>query len=237
MTWRLARRPKGGRLMKSPSKGAIYRRLGAVVLAIAVFGLVAVPVALAATPSMIVYGVVYGTYYGGQRPIAATVTVPDPTVPTGPSLAATQASANGLFLMVVPFSGLPLYYSEFTVTATALSPTAANWSHFFSTGKANFEFSAGGAVGIPLTLVVKKTTVSGTVKNARTKQVLTGVKVTVGNKSVTTSMKGKYSLALGLWPATRYRATFAKKGFDSVVKTFSSAPGSSVSENVVLRAK
>ena len=224
--------------MKSSSKGAIYRRLGAVVLAIAVFGLVAVPVALAATPSMIVYGVVYGTYYGGQRPVAATVTVPDPTVPTGPPLAATQASANGLFLTVVPLSGLLLYYSgEFTVTATALSPTAANWSHFFSTGKANFEFSAGGAVGIPLTLRVKKTTVSGTVKNARTKQVLTGVTVTVGNKSVTTSMKGKYSLALGLWPATKYRATFAKKGFDSVVTTFSSAPGSSVSENVVLKAK
>jgi hypothetical protein len=64
-----------------------------------------------------------------------------------------------------------------------------------------------------------------------------GVKVTVGNKSVTTSTKGKYSLAIGLWPATKYRATFAKKGFYSVVKTFSSAPGSGVSVSVALKAK
>jgi hypothetical protein len=228
---------KGGRLMRSPSKGAIYRRLGVVVLAIAVLGLVAVPVALGANPSMTLYGVVHGTFYGGQRPIAATVTVPNPTAPTGLPLAATRASADGLFIMTVPFSGLPLYYGEFTVTATALSPTLKDWSHLFSTGRASFEFSAGGAVGIPLTLVVKNTRVSGTVKNAKTTKALKGVKVTVGNKSVTTSMKGKYSLAIGLWPATRYRAKFAKKGFYSVTKTFSSAPGSGVSVNVALKKK
>jgi hypothetical protein len=237
MTWRLARRLKGGRLMRSPSKGAIYRRLALVVLAIAVVSLVAVPVALADSSSMILAGLVHGTFYGGQREIAAIVTVPDLTAPTGPPLASTQATTDGFFIMVVPFSGLPLYYSEFTVKATALSPKLTDWSGFFSTGSAGFEFSAGGAVGVSLNMVVKNTTVSGTVWNAKTKKALTGVKVTVGNKSVTTSAKGKYSLAIGLWPATKYRATFAKKGFFSVVKTFSSAPGSSVGESVVLKAK
>ncbi len=221
--------------MRSPSKGAIYRRLALVVLAIAVVGLVAVPVALADSSSMILAGLVHGTYYGGQRAIAATVTVPDPT--TGPALATTQATTDGFFIMVVPFSGLPLYYSDFTVTATALSPKLADWSSFFSTGTAPFEFIAGGAVGVRLNMVVKNTKVSGTVWNAKTKKALKGVKVTVGNKSVTTSTKGKYSLAIGLWPATKYRATFAKKGFYSVVKTFSSAPGSGVSVSVVLKAK
>ena len=221
--------------MRSPSKGAIYRRLALVVLAIAVVGLVAVPVALADSSSMILAGLVHGTYYGGQRAIAATVTVPDPTM--GPSLATTQATTDGFFIMVVPFSGAPLYYDGFTVTATALSPKLANWSGFFSTGTTPFEFSAGGAVGVRLNMVVKNTTVSGTVKNAKTKKAMKGVKVTVGNKSVTTSTKGKYSLAIGLWPATKYRATFAKKGFYSVVQTFSSAPGSGVSVSVALKAK
>jgi hypothetical protein len=219
---------KGGRLMRSPSKGAIYRRLALVVLAIAVVGLVAVPVALADGSSMVLAGLVHGTYYGGQRAIAATVTVPDPTAPTGPPLASTQATTDGFFIMVVPFSDLPLYYSDFTVTATA---------NFFNTGTTPFEFSAGGAAGVRLNMVVKNTTVSGTVTNAKTKKAMKGVKVTVGNKSVTTSTKGKYSLAIGLWPATKYRATFAKKGFYSLVKTFSSAPGSGVSVSVVLKAK
>jgi hypothetical protein len=212
--------------MRSPSKGAIYRRLALVVLAIAVVGLVAVPVALADSSSMVLAGLVHGTYYGGQRAIAATVTVPDPT--TGPALATTQATTDGFFIMVVPFSGLPLYYSNFTVTATA---------SFFNTGTAGFEFIAGGAAGVRLNMVVKNTTVSGTVWNAKTTKAMKGVKVTVGNKSVTTSKTGKYSLAIGLWPATKYRATFAKKGFYSVTKTFSSAPGSGVSVNVALKKK
>jgi hypothetical protein len=223
--------------MRSPSKGALYRRSAVVVLAIAVLGLAAVPVALAASSSMILAGVVHGTYYGGQREIAATVTVPNPTAPTGPPLATTKAGADGFFIMTVPFSGLPLYYSNFTVTATALSPSAADWSHLFSTGKASFLFSAGGAAGVSLHMVVKNTRVSGTVKNAKTKKALKGVKVTVGNKSLKTSKRGKYSLAIGLWPATRYKAKFAKKGFYSVTKRFSSAPGSSVSVNVALKAK
>jgi hypothetical protein len=237
MTWRLARRLKGGRLMRSPSKGVIYRRLAVVVLAIAVLGLVAVPVALAANLSMTLYGVVHGTFYGGQRPIAATVTVPNPTAPTGPPLATTRASADGLFIMTVPFSGLPLYYGEFTVTATALSPTLKDWSKLFSTGRASFEFSAGGAVGVPLTLTVKRTRVSGAVRNAKTKKALKGVKVTVANKSLKTSKRGKYSLAIGLWPATRYKAKFAKKGFYSVTKRFASAPGSTRAVNALLKAK
>ncbi len=65
--------------MRSGSKGSIYRRLVLVALAIVVVGLVAVPSALAS--SMVIAGLVQGQYYGGARPIAATVTVPDPAHP------------------------------------------------------------------------------------------------------------------------------------------------------------
>jgi hypothetical protein len=223
--------------MRLPSKGAIYRRLALVVLAIAVVGLVAVPVALADSSSMILAGLVHGTFYGGQREIAAIVTVPNPTAPTGPPLASTQATTDGFFIMVVPFSGLPLYYSDFTVKATALSPKLADWSGYFSTGTTAFEFIAGGAVGVRLNMVVKNTTVNGVVTNATTKKALSGVKVAIGNKSAKTSKTGKYSIVIGLWPATKYRVTFSKSGFNSVTKKFTSNPGSTRGVNAALKAK
>lgn len=223
--------------MRSQSKGPIYRRLALFVLAIVAVGLVAVPVALAASPSMILAGQVDAKYYGGEREIAATVTVPDPSAPTGPPLATTKANEDGFFIMTVPFTGLPLYYSEFTVRATALSPTGTSWSKLFSTTTASFEFSAGGAAGVCLDLVVKNTTVRGTVKNATTRKALSGVTVTVGNQSVTTSTTGKYSTAIGLWPATKYWVTFAKKGFWSVRTRLTSAPGSTVKVSVFLKKK
>ena len=221
--------------MRSPFKGAVCRRLVGVALAITAVGLVAVPVALAANPSMTLYGVVYAKYYGGQRALAATVTVPNPT-PTESPLATTQASADGLFLTTVAYP-LPTYTGALTVTATALSPQLTDWSKLFSTGTASFEFSDGAVVGVPITFTVKNTTVRGTVTTATTKKALKGVKVTVASKSVLTVKRGKYALAIGLWPATKYRVKFAKKGFYSVVKTFSSAPGASVPVNVRLKAK
>ena len=65
----------------------------------------------------------------------------------------------------------------------------------------------------------------GTVRNAATRKVLRGVKITiVGGKARTTSKTGKYSAVRALWPVTNYRIKFSKKGFFSVTKRFFSAP-------------
>jgi hypothetical protein len=223
--------------MRSRSKGSIYRRLAMVMLAIVVIGLVAVPVAAAPSPKMFLAGEVGARYYGGERQIAATVTVPDPSAPAGSPLATTRANAHGFFIMTVPFTGLPQYYSEFTVRATALSPHGNDWSKLFSTGTASFEFTAGGAAGVCIDLVVKNTTVRGTVKNATTRKALSGVTVTVDNKSARTSATGKYSIVIGLWPATKYWVTFSKIGFTPVRSLFTSAPGSTVGVNAFLKKR
>jgi hypothetical protein len=246
MTWRLARRLKGGRLMRSPSKGAIYRRLALVVLAIAVLGLVAVPLASAApTVPCLVFGSVQGHFYGGNRALPAEVAVFDPS---NAILGETITPGGATLFELVVDVPLPLYTETIKVDTETLGPKAldsskADWTTFFTKNPQSFEpmYNTPGdfaySPAVPLVLQVRTTTVNGVVTNATTKKALKGVKVTVGNKSVTTSTKGKYSLAIGLWPATKYRATFAKKGFYSVVKTFSSAPGSGVSVSVALKAK
>lgn len=212
--------------MRSGSKGSIYRRLALIVLAIAVVGLIAVPVALADNSFMIVAGLVHGHYYGGTRPLAATVTVPDPSTTAAP-LATTQASSDGLF---VTFFTPPLpQYTDLTVSATAFGPNSnvPDWSGLFSTGTATFENSPGQGVTVSLSMVVKNTTVSGVVKSAKTKKAVKGVKVTVGNKTATTNAKGAYKIVIGLWPATKYKATFAWKGHKKATTTFTSLPGGS----------
>ncbi len=226
--------------MRSGSRGSVCRRLVLVVLALVVVGLVAVPAALAAD-SMVIAGLVEGQYYGGQRPLAATVTVPDPANPgvgtrqhhggrerllhhdrrsapsprivrTGPDGHGDRARAQQQRARLV---GL-LQHRRRRASRTAPARPA---TVFFN-------------------LVVNNTKVSGKVTNAATGRALRGVKVTVvGGKSVKTSKKGRYSLSRALWPATRYKVKFSKSGFKSVTKKFTSAPASTVVRNVLLTKK
>ena len=92
-----------------------------------------------------------------------------------------------------------------------------------------------GSANVVLKLPVLNTTVKGVVKSAKTKKAIKGVKVTVGNKTATTNAKGKYSILIGLWPATKYKATFAWKGHKKATTTFTSAPNSSVVVNKSLK--
>jgi hypothetical protein len=228
--------------MRLGSRGSVCRRLLLVALAIVVVGLLAVPVALAANPSMVIAGLVHGQYYGGQRALAATVTVPDPSNPSGAPLATTTTSPDGFFITTVEFAGPPTYNNSFAATASALGPppALADWSPYFkvSTATATFTFTPGGTQGVFFNLVVKNTRVSGKVRNAATGRALRGVKIAiVGGKSVKTSKKGKYSVLRGLWPATKYKVKFSKSGFKSVTKKFGSAPGSTAGVSVVLTKK
>ncbi len=223
--------------MRSGSKGSIYRRLALIVLAIAVVGLIAVPFALAAEPTMVVGGLVHGKCYSGTRTMAAVVAVPDPSSTAQPpdTLSTTQSTADGFFLMIVPLPGSPATYADLTITSTALSPALADWSAFFSTGTSSFENIPGGAEGVSLSMVVKNTTVSGVVKSAKTKKAVKGVKVTVGNKTTTTNAKGAYKIVIGLWPATKYAATFAWKGHKKATTPFTSSPNKTVTINKSLK--
>ena len=213
--------------MRMGFKGSTTRLAVVVGLVLLALALVAVPAALAAG-SMTIGGLVHAKYYAGQRGIPATVAAPDPTSVTVPQalLNTTTATDDGFFLMTVPFDGVPSTYSSYTATATALKPvTLVDWSHFFSTGMTPFDYIDGGAVGVSLTMVVKNTTVKGVVRNATTNKAITGAKVVVGNKSFKTKKGGAFKIVIGLWPATKYKATFSKAGFKKSSLSFTSNPG------------
>lgn len=219
--------------MRIGFRGSTGRRLLLVGLAVIALCLIAVPVALAANPSMVIGGVVYGKYYGGQRALAAIVSVP------GSTSAAVTTNRGGFFITRVNLASPPTYQQSFTPTAAALAPNlTTDWSTYFGTSAASFVFVDGGIGGVSPVLTVRSTRVSGTVRNAATRKALRGVKVTiVGGKVRKTSKKGNYSVVRGLWPATNYKVKFSKSGFKSVVKKFRSAPGSTTSVSVVLKKK
>lgn len=213
--------------MRMGLKRSVRRSLLLMLPAIVAAGLLVVPSALAATSSMALGGLVNAKYYAGQRAIPATVTVPDPTSTAAP-LATGTAADNGFFIMLVPSDLTPPTYSDYTVTASALKPvTHADWSSFFTTGSASFEYADNTAAGVSITLVVKNTTVSGTVYKGATKKKLAGVKVAIGKTSAKTSKQGVFTMKIGLWPATKYQIKFSKKGYKTVAKKFTSNPGGS----------
>ena len=207
--------------MRSGSKRSFCRRLVPIAFAIVLVGLIAAPAALA-QPSTVIAGLVSGKYYGGHRPITATVTVPDPSSTSAPPLnpsTISEAASGGFFITSVDFTSTPEYNATFAVTATADN---------FNTGASSFEYTGDAFVKTPvlLTLSVQSTRVAGKVKNAVTGKVLRGVKITVvGGKAALTSTKGKYSVTRALWPATKYKIKFSKTGFRSVTKKFLSNPG------------
>jgi hypothetical protein len=234
--------PKGDKAMRMGFRGSTTRRLVLVGLAVFALALIAVPLANAAPATTLVNvaGNSEGLFYGGVRELPCQVGIINPAAsgPTDPSyyFITTATDESGIYIMS---AYLPvLTYSSFTADAHALAP----WATFFKSVAVSFtpDYDLSGSVGcksIAFHLRVISTTVNGVVTNATTKKALSGVKVAVGNKSAKTSKTGKYSIVIGLWPATKYRATFSKSGFKSVTKTFTSAPGSTRSVNVALKKK
>jgi len=188
-------------------EGSIYRRLALIVLAIAVVGLIAVPFALAAEPTMVVGGLVHGKCYSGTRTMAAIVAVPTRVQPRSRlTRSAHSGDRRRLLPDDRPASWEPSHLREPDHHVHRAFAGVGRLVGSLSTGTSSFENIPGGAEGVSLTMVVKNTTVSGVVKSAKTKKAIKGVKVTVGNKSATTNAKGAYKIVIGLWrrPSTRH---------------------------------
>lgn len=231
--------------MRMGFKGSTTRLAVLVVLVVLALTLVAAPLASAApaTTPCLVFGNVQGHYYGGNHALQGTVYVYD----SSDTYLGKATVFNGFFQLVVDVQ-VP-QYTDATLKATThdLGPIVNNvytWTSFFTPGtqsgidvttttSGDFAYTP----GVMLTAQVLATTVNGTVKDAKTKKVLSGVKVVVGNLSVLTSKKGKYTATNTLWPGNN-RVTFSKKGYTSVTKTITSNPGgAAVSQNVVLKKK
>jgi hypothetical protein len=207
------------------SKGSTTRLAVLVGLVLLALALLVVPLANAAPATGPVFvGInTLGTFYGGAKAMPAQVNILDVTDATtyaGP----LTTSALGTFVMVADLP-LPTYATGFHATATA-----ANFANAEQTFTVAYDTSGdfGFANVPPLYLPVNNTTISGTVKSLKTKKAVKGVKVTIGNKTVKTSRKGRFSVVIALWPATKYKATFAWKGHKKVAKSFTSAPGLSI---------
>jgi len=198
-------------------KGSTTRLAVAVGLVLLALAVVAVPLASAApTTGPVVVGInTLGTFYGGAKALPAQVGIADSTT----TYATVTTTALGTFVVVVDVP-LPTYSIAFHATASATNFTSATvgLTPVYTSSEIGF-------ANVALTLPVKNTTVSGTVKSAKTKKAVKGVKVTVGNKTVATNSKGKFSIVIGLWPASKYSAKFAWKGHKAVSKTLTSNPG------------
>jgi hypothetical protein len=205
------------------SKGSTTRLAVLVGLVLLALALLVVPLANAAPATGPVFvGInTLGTFYGGAKAMPAQVNILDVTDATtyaGP----LTTSALGTFVMVADLP-LPTYAAGFHATATA-----ANFASAKVPFTPTYDSSQFGFANVALYLPVNNTTISGTVKSLKTKKAVKGVKVTIGNKTVKTSRKGRFSVVIALWPATKYKATFAWKGHKKVAKSFTSAPGLSI---------
>ena len=208
--------------------------------------LVAVPLASAAptTTPALVGGTVKGFFYGGSKALQAKVGIVDPSAPN--LYFAEQDTVDGMFGMLTALPLTPPTYSdEFTAKVESVTGTGGhNWISLFTAANESQGFNltldtanAYGYATIAFHVHVLDTTVSGTVKSAKTTKALKGVKVTIGNQTVATSKKGKFSIVIGLWPASKYKMVLAWKGHKKVTKTFTSAPGTSITPfaNIVLK--
>ena len=210
--------------MRMGFKGSTTRLAVVVGLVLLALAVVAVPLASAApTTGPVAIGInTLGSYYGGARALPAKVYIldlADITTYAGP----VTTTSLGTFVMVADLP-LPIYATDFHATATATNFSGVE-ATFTPVPDTNGDF---GFANVALTLTVKNTTVSGTVKSAKTKKVLKGVKVTIGNQTVATSKKGKFSFVIGLWPATKYKMVLAWKGHKKVTRTLTSNPGGPV---------
>ena len=232
--------------MRMGFKGSTTRLAVVVGLVLLALALVAVPLASAApTVPCLVFGSVQGHFYGGNRALPAEVAVFDPT---HANLGATITPGGATLFELVVDVPLQQYTVSITVDTQTLGPKAldtskADWTTFFSKNPQSFEpiYNTSGdfaySPAVALVLQVKTTTLTGAVKDAKTNKALKGVKVTLGKTSVTTSKKGAYAVASQLWPGSKYKATFSKKGYKSVTKTITGAPNSTLGRNVVLKKK
>lgn len=230
--------------MRMGFKGSTTRLAVLVVLVVLALTLVAAPAASAAgTTPCLVFGNVQGHYYGGNHALQGTVDIYNGTTDLGEA-----TLFNGFFQLVVDVP-LPTYQADVELTAKThdLGPkvgTTYTWTSFFTPGTesgigltytTSYDFAY--TTGVMLTAQVLPTTVNGVVKDAKSKKVLSGVKVVVGNVFGLTSKKGKYTATNTLWPG-KNRVTFSKKGYTSVTKTITSNPGGAqVPVNVVLKKK
>jgi hypothetical protein len=211
-----------------------FKRSLIVGLAVLILAAILAPVALAANPgtTVVVMGNVEGVYYAGPRELGgAAVSIVDPANPTGPPLFSTTTNESGMFIMST-FLDLPTYVATWAINGSKAG---------FATDGTTFAYTVppgaviGSAPAIEIHLVVNNTTVSGKVKNAATGKGLKGVKVKLGNKTATTSTSGKYKVVIGLWPGSKYKIKFSKKGFHTATKIITSNPGGTKTLNVSLR--
>ena len=224
--------------MRMGFKGSTTRLAVLVALVVLALALVAAPAASAAgTTPCLVFGNVQGHYYGGNHALAGTVDIKN-----GATVIGEATVFNGIFQLVVDVP-LPQYTVPLNGTTKDLGPGNL-WTCFFTAGtQANIDptYTLSGdfayTPGVTLTAQVLPTIVNGKVTDAKTKKVLKGVKVVVGNVFALTSSKGKYTATNTLWPG-KNRVTYSKKGYKSVTKTITSNPGgAAVSQNVVLKKK
>ena len=207
--------------MRMGFKGSTTRLAVMVGLVLLALALVAVPLASAdPVTGPVVVGInTVGTFYGGAKAMPAQVSIADATNST---YATVTTTALGTFVVVVDVP-LPTYSPVFHASAKATNFTAAT-----VVLTPTYTSTEIGFANVALSLPVKNTTVSGTVKSAKTKKAVKGVKVTIGNQTVATNKKGKFSIVIGLWPATKYSAKFVWKGHKKAKKAFTSAPGATV---------
>ncbi len=213
-------------------KGSTKRRIILIGLAVFALGLIAAPVAMA-VDGMVLGGITEGKWAGGIKELSAKVSVYAPGVlPSDEGatpLFTTDSTESGMWLMTV--TGVPpTYYADFPIYAFA---------DHFNMATSSFTYIPGGAgTAGDLQLTVLNTTISGTVKAKGSGKVLKGVKVLVLNKvRATTPKTGKYSVKIGLWPASHYTIKFVKTGYRTVKKTITSNPGGSVVRNVSMVKK
>ena len=212
-------------------------RLGfkrSLIVGVAVLVLLAVLAPAAMAYPVHVWGECHGKFYGGVRDLTgATVTVDNPVNPAVP-FATTTSGPDGMFDMWADLVA-PTYSGTCNVSATMID---FNDAHLLGVPFSDngIDIGAAGATeAVLLDLVVTNTKVTGTVKNAATRKPLRGVSVKLGNKTVKTNAKGKYTILIGLWPATKYKIKFSKKGFHAQTKSVLSHPNLGRTVNVSLR--
>ncbi len=215
--------------MRSGFKGSTARLIVLLGLVLVALALVAVPLAIAAAPGtgpVVAASMSYGSFSAAPRsPVQIRRRRRRHTYAHG-----HQDGRSG--------HSWPSSVCRFRCTPTRLTATGTAANFADTTAPVSVVYyppETVGAANVALSVAVKNTTVSGTVKSAKTKKAVKGVKVTLGNQTATTSKKGKYSIVVGLWPATSYKVTFAWKGHKKVTKTITSAPGSVVGLNVSLK--